>query len=175
MILSDEVVLLRAIEEEDAKALQVMINDPEIESAVVGFSYPVSYAQQKNWILNLNNDKVIRYAIDNRNEFIGMISVSELDWKNKTANINIKLMKEFRGKGYAGRACKLLIKYCFDELNLNCIAATVLEMNSNSNKLWERLGFVKDGCLRKRVYKNGKYHNLISYSYLREEYNERNW
>ena len=174
MILFDELMILRAIEEEDAPILQQMINDPEIENAVVGFSYPVSLTSQKKWIANLSQDNTVRYAIEVENRVVGVISVSSIDLKNRVGNINIKLISEARGKGYAMRASKMVIEYCFQELNLNCITANVIERNCDSKKLWEKLGFSIDGILRQRVYKNGKYHNLVSYSLLKEEYDERN-
>lgn len=47
MILKDDVVLLRAIDENDADVLMSLINDPEVESSVMGWSYPVSLLDQK--------------------------------------------------------------------------------------------------------------------------------
>lgn len=175
MILKDDVVILRAIEEKDAPMLMEMINDPEIENAVVGYAYPVSLADQKQWIASLKNEKTLRYAIDADGEFAGTAFVSSLDLKNRTGNMNIKLMKSAQGKGIASRAMKLVIEYCFNELNLNCVTANVIQRNEASRKLWEKLGFKKDGILRQRVYKNGEYHNLIAYSMLRDEFDERNW
>lgn len=175
MILFDNVVKLRAIEEKDAEVLQEMINDPEIESEVVGFSYPVSLSQQKKWIENVTNSETIRYAIDVSNKMIGVASISSIDFKNRTANINIKLRKNEQGKGYATRSVKLVLEYCFLELNMECVTANVLEYNNASKKIWEKLGFKLEGILRNRIYKNGKYHNLFAYSFLKNEFNERNW
>ncbi len=174
MILFDDAVTLRAIDEDDAPVLFEMINDPEIESSVVGYSYPVSLSQQKKWISDLKNDSTIHYAVDYENELVGVVSVSSLDFKNRCGDLNIKLIHKVRGKGVATRAMNLLINYCFEELNLNCICADVLEENDASNGLWKKLGFHFDGLLRQRVYKNGKYHNLCLYSLLRDEFYERN-
>lgn len=176
MILTDELVILRAIEDTDAEKLMEMINDPEIENSVVGYSFPVSLTNQRKWISELKNDKTIRYAIDYKTTgFAGIISLSNLDFKNRSGNINIKLLKSARGQGIAEHSVKLLISYCFDELNLNCLYAGVLEKNEASKRLWLKLGFKIDGILRQRVYKNGEYHNLIEYSILKDEYDERNW
>ena len=176
MILKDNELVCRAIDENDASCLLEMINDAEIENAVVGWSFPVSMIAQKEWIANLGKDKSnIRYAIDLGNGMIGMASLSAIDFKNKTANLNVKLLKNARGKGYASRAIKLLIKYCFEELNLNCLTAKILAENAASNNLFTNLGFYLEGSLRKRVFKGDEYHDLNSYSYLRDEYDKRNW
>lgn len=175
MILKDDKVLLRAIEEEDAQILMDLINDPEVENAVYGWSYPVSLSAQKKWIANLNNDSTVRYAIEFEKRMVGVAIISSIDMKNRTANMNIKLLKSARGKGIATRVVNLLIQYCFEELNLHCLTANVIERNRGSRKLWEKLGFLQDGVLRERIYKNGKYHNVIAYSLLKEECYERNW
>lgn len=171
MILFDEFITLRAIEECDAEVLKTLINDPETESSVVGFSAPVSLHQQKKWIANLPDDS-FRYAIDADRNCVGVISLSSVDWKNRSANINIKLISDARGKGIAYRASKLLISYCFEELNFHCITANVLDNNNSSRKLWEKLGFTLDGILRQRVYKNGEYRNLLAFSLMKDEFND---
>ncbi|MCC5909795.1 MAG: hypothetical protein JJT76_05100 [Clostridiaceae bacterium] len=48
MNLKGKIVTLRAIEEEDLEMLRDIINDPEVERLVVGWSLPISKAQQKN-------------------------------------------------------------------------------------------------------------------------------
>lgn len=175
MILKDDVVLLRAIDENDAEVLMDLINDPEVESSVCGWSYPVSLSAQKKWISNLNNDTTVRYAIEIEGKMVGVAIISSIDMKNRTANMNIKLLKSARGKGFAMRAIKLIVYYCFDELNMHCLTANVIERNVDSRRLWEELGFCQDGLLRDRVFKNGNYHNVIAFSLLRDEFNERNW
>lgn len=170
MILLDDGITLRAIEAGDAPVLQAMINDPELEHSVVGWSRPVSSAEQERWIETLAEDGSFRYAVDDGSGVVGTVAVSAVDWKNRTANLNIKLLREARGKGYGARAMKLVVAYCFEELNLNCLTANVLAENDASSRLWEKLGFRLDGVLRQRVYKSGRYHDLRAYSLLREDY-----
>lgn len=175
MILFDECIKLRAIEEEDALVLQEMINSPEIEYSVVGHSFPVSLAEQRKWIQGLSDNQVVRYAVDNGKGIVGMASISAIDMRNRTANLNIKLREQEQGKGYASRAVKLMIRYCYQELGLICLTAQILERNEKSKKLFEKLGFRLDGVLRSRVYKNGERHNLMAYSLLKDEYENGNW
>lgn len=175
MILQNKQITLRAIEEEDAPVLLSLINDPDIEHAVVGWSYPISLSQQKKWIATLDsNGSTVRFAIDAGNGIVGVAILSSVDLKNRTANMNIKLAKEAQGHGYATQAMELLIGYCFEELNLYCLTANVLAYNKASQKLWEKLGFRLDGVLRSRVFKANAYHNLFAYSLLKDEYYARN-
>jgi RimJ/RimL family protein N-acetyltransferase len=175
MILKSDKVFLRAIEEDDAPVLMNLINDPEVESLVFGWSYPVSLSAQKKWISNTSDDSTVRYAIESEKKTVGVAIISSIDMKNRSANMNIKLLKEARGKGIATTAVSLMVKYCFEELNMHCLTANVLEKNTESSKLWMKFGFRKEGLLRDRVYKNGIYQNVIPYSLVKEEYYVRNW
>lgn len=167
-------ITLRAIEQEDGSLLKELINDPEIESMVVGWSFPVSTEQQSNWISNqANSNSTVRFVIDVKNVGgVGIVSLSGIDFKNRTAVLNVKIKNEdkIRNKGIGYESINMLIDYAFNQLNMNCLIASILEYNIPSQRLFEKCGFVKEGTLRKRVYKNGKYHDLLSYSLLRSDY-----
>jgi len=106
----------------------------------------------------------------------GTAIISKIDWKNRSCSIDIKLSRNAQGNGYGTDAVQLLIKYIFEELNMNRIFVNILEYNIQSQGLFEKIGFIKEGIQRKAIFKNGKYNNLIIYSLLKEEYmNEGNW
>lgn len=176
-IISDDIVL-RAIEQEDAQLLKDLINDPAIEKMVVGWSFPVSTHKQINWINSLGNDlNNVRFIIDVKNiGGVGLASLTQIDYKNGTATINIKIKndEEIRRKGIGYKAIMALIDYAFNQLNLNCLTANILSYNHASQRLFEKCGFICEGTLRHRVFKNGEYQDLLSYSLLRSEYYERN-
>ncbi len=71
-----------------------------------------------------------------------------------------------RGKSYGTDAANTLVSYAFDELRLNYIFANILAYNEASIKLFERCGFKRDGVLRQRVYKQGRFVDLPAYSRL---------
>lgn len=169
-----EDIILRAIEQDDMQLLKELINDPEVEKMVVGWSFPVSTNQQINWINNLSNDRHnVRFIIDMNNVgAVGVVSLTRIDFKNGTATINIKLKKEdrIRNKGIGYKAIAMLIDYAFNQLNLNCLVANILNFNTASQKLFEKSGFELEGTLRKRVFKNGAYQDLLSYSLIRSDF-----
>ena len=110
-----------------------------------------------------------------KEQVYGTAAISRIDWKNRRCSIDIKLIQEFQGKGYGNETITLLIKYIFEELNMYRIFVNILECNTRSIELFEKMGFIKEGIQRKAIYKNGQYNNLIMYSLLKEEYlNEGN-
>ena len=170
MIIYGDKVLLRAVEEADNSLLLSLINDPDTEMMLGGSSWPISEAEQLKWFEHQERSRdVLRciVALQDDGKAIGTIILSDIDQKNATGHIHIKMSKNGgRGKGYGTDAVNTMVRYAFDELRLNCIYANILSYNEVSIRLFERCGFKRDGILRHRVYKKGKFVDLIAYSRL---------
>ena len=169
-----EHIVLRAILEEDAPLLLRMINDPDTERMLGGASFPVSLFDQQNWIQKQSgNSESLRCISAERtkeNVGLGTVILSDIDRKNGSAQVHIKLgIDQCRGKGHGTDALKTIVRYAFDEMRLHCIYADVLEYNIASQKLFEKCGFHRDGLLRGRIYKGGRYVDVIAYSCLKED------
>ena len=169
MILHGMNVVLRPIELEDAEFLRCMINDPKMEAFVVGYSFPVSKVDQVEWIKNLGNRKnEFRAIIDVKGTAIGTVMLTDIDFKNGTAEIHIKIAdKQNRGCGYGKDVVQCLTNYAFEELRLNCLYCSIREDNIASQRLFESCGYEYEGILRSRMFKSGKHFDLKSYSIVR--------
>lgn len=167
-------VVLRAMEPEDMEMLREMVNDPEIERMVGGWSFPISKVEQMKWYERVVSDKQnLRFIIETResDEPIGMISLTEIDWKNREAVYAIKLKKDApKQKGYASDSEFALMKFAFEELQLHRLTSEVLEYNIASIALTEKCGAQREGLKRSAVYKRGEYHNVICYGVLYEDF-----
>ena len=171
-------VLLRELRESDMELLNSLMNDSEINSNIIGWSKPVTMSDQITWFKSLNNDQNVRYAITDKDSEVvcGTGIISRIDWKNSNCSIDIKLDPNCQNKGYGTETIKLLVKYAFDELNMNTIIVKILDYNLASQKIFEKNGFKKAGVLRKNVFKKGKYNDIYIYDITKEDYlNERNW
>lgn len=173
MIINYEDIVLRAIEKEDLELLREMINDPQIEKMTGGGGLPVSKTQQENWFNSIDgkgND--VRLIIDTKEHgAIGIVMLTDIDYINRTAQFHSKIATslDLRGKGYGTKATMALIKYGFEQMNLNCIYSHIIEYNVASQRVKEKCGFTKDGVLRKRVYKDGKYHDIVVWSVFKDD------
>ena len=166
-------ILLRNIEEKDIEFLRQMINDKELNQMTVGESSYVSKIKQQIWFKNLKNEKKkIRFMIDTIEGTSGTIILENIDNKNKSASISIKIGKaDFKGKGFGTETIKTILPYIFEELNLNRIYANVLEYNTPSKNMFMKCGFNIDGVQRQAIYKNEKFYDLIILSILRKDFN----
>ena len=166
-----EKIVLRAIEPGDALLLKDLINEPETEQMVLGWSFPVSMQEQINWINSLQKqDSLLRCIIQIKesNEAIGTAILSNIDYKNGTAGIHIKISGKGnqRGRGYGFDTINCLVNYAFKELRLNCIYAQIATYNKPSVSLFLKCGFEKEGILRKRIYKRGEFFDVIVFSII---------
>lgn len=104
-------------------------------------------------------------------KLIGDIGISSVNPKNKHAEIGLSIGdKSFWGKGYGTDVVKAVLAFCFDKLNLNKVYLDVWEENQRAIKCYLRCGFRNDGMLRQHVWKDGKYHNKIIMSILKDEW-----
>lgn len=168
MNIAGENILLRAIEAKDCDLLREMMNDSETEYLLGGWSFPVSKEDQQNWFESQQNSKnTLRVMIETGDNTVGTAILSDIDYKNGSAQIHIKLYgTETRHKGYGTKAITALCNYAFNELRLHCIYAEVSQHNIPSQKLFTKCGFEQEGVLRDRLYKKGKYINVLVFSKL---------
>ena len=174
MIIEYQDIRLRAIEREDLELIREMINDPIIENMTGGGGLPVSKYAQEKWFESLySNNNEVRLIIDTEQYgAIGTVMLTDINYRNSVAQFHSKIAtsKDIRGKGYGTKATYALIKYAFEQLNLNTIYSNIIEYNIASQKVKEKCGFKKDGVLRNRVYKNGKYYNIIAWSITKDDF-----
>ena len=171
-----EKVYLRAMERSDMELYRRNVNDPKIEYAVGGWSFPISSYQQEKWyestVVDKNNLRltIVRKDTD---DVIGMINLVNIDWKSGVAFSGIRLFcDEYHGKGYAKDAVMALMSYAFDELRLHRIEGSIIESNESSQKLYEKCGWKVEGVKREAIFKNGRYYDEVQVAILKSDYDK---
>ena len=102
---------------------------------------------------------------------IGDVALQDIDNKNRSCSIGMGMAKVVnRNKGYGKQAIKLILEYGFNNLGLERITASTLEMNVSAQKSLEKMGFVLEGRERKAEYFGGKRYDRLNYALLSEEY-----
>ena len=174
MNINGEKIVLRAIDPGDAELLLKLINDPEIERMLGGASFPVSMEGQRKWIDNQTvRHDTLRCIVTTKEDEVhglGTVVLSDIDYVNGVAQVHIKMDKERgQGQGYGTDAINTIVDYAFHELRLHCVYADVLDYNVPSQKLFRKCGFQKEGVLRSRVFKGGRFVDVIPFSRLYED------
>lgn len=165
-------VVLRAMEKEDCEFVRSMFNDPEMEDLVVGWAFPLSKYAQEKWYENHYADKDFRFIIETEElGVVGVATLLDIDWKNRMAQHGIKLVnKEIRHTGIGTDTVMAIMRYAFDELQLNRLNGSWFPENVASKKMYMKCGWKEEGIRRKYIYKGGRYRDLVETGILAEEY-----
>jgi RimJ/RimL family protein N-acetyltransferase len=83
--------------------------------------------------------------------------------------IGIGLAPEFRGRGYGPAAQRLVVRYLFAHTQANRIEATTEITNVAEQRALEKAGFTREGILRGTTFRQGRWHDQVIYSVLRNE------
>jgi RimJ/RimL family protein N-acetyltransferase len=158
-ILKGEKIFLRFLSLDDVnKTYLSWLQDDEVMAGLATSGYTIEnlleYVSSK-----INNSTVAFFAVcDNTTgEHIGNVKLDFYDQKANLAELGILIgNKNYWGKGIAYEACKLVIHYGFNEMNLRKIYLAVYESNPAAKKVYEKLGFVIEGTLRKHVVVKGE-------------------
>lgn len=107
-------------------------------------------------------------------EVVGSISTHACDRRAGTFSYGLNVRPRHRRKGYAAEAITLLLRYYFHELRYQKANATVYSFNEPSILLHEKLGFTREGCLRRMVYTEGQFHDAFLFGLTVEEFHGGN-
>lgn len=84
-------------------------------------------------------------------------------------NIGIALVPEARGQGYGTEAQAQLAAYLFADSPVNRVEASTDVENLAEQRSLEKAGFVREGIQRGAQFRAGAYHDLVTYSRLRDD------
>ena len=165
-------IYLRALEPEDLEFIHEIENDETIwylSNTQTPYSKYLIKQYLESALKDVYEAKQLRLVISNyENESLGMIDIFDFDFKNKRAGIGILIKnEENRDKGFGTEALHLLVKYCFNHLQLHQLFCNVSEENKASLKLFinqgfEKIGLKKDWTLNNNIYNNEYLLQLIN-------------
>lgn len=167
---------LREICKDDMTEINKWRNSPELINYL---GAPFRYINEQvdlNWFddyMKQRNNSVRCAIISESNEIIGLVSLTEINYINRSAVFQIMIGEsKNRGNGAGNFATKTILNHAFNNLNLNRVELTVLENNISAINFYESNGFICEGRKRQSNYKNGKYFDMLMYSILKDEFND---
>jgi RimJ/RimL family protein N-acetyltransferase len=170
-----ERIYLRILERTDIPTTQKWINDSEM-SAIMGYLPTKSLVNQEKWydsLLNDNTRYIFAICFIENNEHIGNVALGKIDYVSRNAMFSIFIYeKKYRQNGYGSEATRLMLGFAFNRLNLHKVYLRTSPVFKDAIKMYERLGFVKEGILREHYYIDGQYSDKVLYSMLKREYEE---
>ncbi len=165
-------IKFRCLELEDAERLYSIHNNKLIKDCYSGHPFPVSLESTQKWIRSVSepNNKLSLFGIEVEEKFVGICGLKGINHINSNAELFIFLDPNQQGKGFASLSVAKLLDFGFSSLNLNRIFLQVQADNTKAINLYTKNKFVVEGELRKAVFKNNKYINVIVMAILKEDF-----
>ena len=145
--LSDDVVILRPLQEDDLSAIERGIVDPD----VVRWIGPT---ESGRWLLERNQGRwaegtSANFSIrDQTDAFLGHVWMTLDLAEPQRGRVGYWLLPEARGKGFATRSVQLISRWALGDLGLARLSLYTEPSNERSRRVAERSGFVEEGVLR---------------------------
>ena len=175
-ILETDRLVLRQVTQDDANSLLTYLSDKEVMKYVglEPFKSIDDAMDEISWYQSIFEKSTgIRWGITlkEQGEVIGSCGFLNVVSQHYRSEIGVELSGEHWGKGIASEAFEAVIRYGFEQMNLQRIEALIEPHNKPSQKLAEKQGFIREGLLRNYEFTCGKFDDLYMFSLLNQDFN----
>ena len=170
-----ERLLLRRIDEGDVNEVLELRGNPDTMKYI-----PRPLAKTKEDALGhiaMIEEKIVNniginwgITIKGSNKLIGIIGHYRIQPENHRAEIGYMILPEHNGKGFTTEAVKAVLAYGFDEMGLHSIEAVIDPGNIASEKVLQKIGFVKEAHILENELWEGKFWDTVIYSLLKRNF-----
>jgi len=174
--LETERLILRRFVVEDAQAMyDNWASDPEVTRFL---TWPPHGSAQltkqllEDWVKQYENKAYYNWVIELKEtgDVIGNISVVKLNEAVESGDMGYCMSRAFWGRGIMPEALKAVIKYLFEEVGLNRIAACHDVNNPKSGRVMDKAGMKLEGIWRLAGKNNLGICDEVWHAIIREEY-----
>jgi RimJ/RimL family protein N-acetyltransferase len=170
-------VVLRPLSMGDLPFVNSWRNDLELIMQTQGIRFPKTKEMDEAWFRNVLNDtsnRNIYFGVDEleSQKLIGVASLISIDYISGTGVWGLVIGEQSgRGKGYSVEILHLMLNYAFKWLNLRKVFGYPAAYNKATLAMHKHIkGIVQEGCLRKHVFFDGAYHDVLILSLFRDDY-----
>lgn len=172
VFLRSKKTLLRPLGESDLPLITRWINDPDITKYLT-VTFPTMLHAEKKWLEGLADKKneVVLGICKLDGTLIGVMGVHDIKWVDRTATTGAFIgEKRYWNKGYGSDAKMALLGYIFNTLNLRKVSSKVYAFNGRSIAYSKRCGYKVEGTLKKHVFREGEYHDIVELAVFKEDW-----
>jgi RimJ/RimL family protein N-acetyltransferase len=174
-MIEGELVNLRSVEMSDRDAYVRWFNDAEVTEHL-SMRYPISKLAEEEFLKRHTSAPMgytsTIFAIETKDGVhIGSINFNQIFPESRKARLGITIGdKRYWSKGYGADAIRTLLRFGFEEMNLNRVDLTVDEDHAAAIACYRKVGFVEEGRMRQARYTRGGYLDWVVMGILREEF-----
>jgi len=111
-----------------------------------------------------------RFVIEVDGEPAGVMGFERVNERSRIANLEaLALLPEFRGRGVADEAARLLQRHLLVELDFHRLQLECYAFNEAAIRHAERAGFVREGVKRRAYLRHGGWTDGVMFALVRED------
>lgn len=162
---------LREFSEADIPELVPLIGAQQVAATTLRIPHPYEETHAREFLASVAKENELRLAIRLRSDgrLVGGVGLHP-EMQHRRAELGYWIGVPFWGNGYATEAARELVRQGFETVKLNRIFASHFEGNEASARVLRKVGMRHEGCMRKAIFKWGKFLDLEMYAILRDEY-----
>ena len=165
--LSEGGVVLRRLREDDASAYAAAFRDDPDLGRLLGTDDDPDEASARE---RIGRTRELAVADPETDAFWGTVIPHSYDERHRRCEVGFWLIPAVRGRGLGSAAVSLIVSWAMRELDLLRVEMTTTPDNAGVDALAARLGFTREGVLRKRNVERGQRVDVVWYGVLREEW-----
>jgi [ribosomal protein S5]-alanine N-acetyltransferase len=168
-------LFLRRVEQEDASDILRYLSDPEVTKfyGMEPFADLEDARSEIGWYERILKEGTgIRWGISlkDSNGLIGSCGFLNMAPGHFRADIGLELDSDYWNQGIGTEAISAVIRFGFERLNLMRIQALIEPANIQSQRLFGKCGFIREGLLRNYEYTCGKFDDLLMFSVINPDH-----
>ena len=177
--LQTERLLLRGFRPADAPAVRELAGAFEVAKTTLNIPHPYKESMAEAWISTHQEDfeagrsLIFALTLAEQQQLIGAMGLIITSRYNR-AELGYWVGKPYWGHGYATEAAAAVLRFGFQELNLNKIHASHMSHNPASGRVMQKIGMQQEGLLQQHALKWDQFVDLAVYGILATDWRQIN-
>ncbi|MBW4623228.1 MAG: GNAT family N-acetyltransferase [Cyanosarcina radialis HA8281-LM2] len=177
--LETERLLLRLLTHADIKSIQDAASDRRVADTTISIPHPYPGGEAQRYVFkkiaDFESGESVSFAIESKAEkaFCGVIEIRDIDREHLQGELSFWLAVQAWGKGYMSEALQPIIRFGFEDLELNRLYAYHMVRNPASGRVLQKNGLLPEGLLRQRVRRWGVFEDVKLWAILRTDWQSK--
>ena len=167
---------LRPVEASDADAIGAIASRREVADTMATLPHPYPPGEAARWIAERRaaRDRGLAASfvaeLRDAGASCGVAEIHSIEPEHRQAELSFWLAPDAWGRGYMSEIVPALVAHAFGALGLNRLYAHHMLRNPASGRVLEKAGFRREGVLRQRVRKWGRYEDVALCALLADDW-----
>jgi ribosomal-protein-alanine N-acetyltransferase len=176
--LETERLRLRPFSPSDAGSVQALAGAREVAATTLNVPHPYENGMAEAWIqthapgYEADEQTTFAVTLKQTEELVGAIGLA-INRPHARAELGYWVGLPFWNRGYATEAARAVLRFGFEELELNRIFAQHLVRNPASGRVMQKVGMRHEARLRQHIHKWGRFEDIDLYGILGEEWRQQ--